>query len=163
MWNRVGRGALTSLSMLPSGLRRVALEALVCATQPVRRMRVHRLECSTAFTRPAPKWRHSEGTRAAHSDGKSVRAREEGEGGREGGSDEGEGRGERRPPSFVVACSLAPLEKAAIMKTDVHVTALHHRSGSDNGSRTDATEGRTEESQFGRNRQHGASFRPHLQ
>ena len=41
---------------------------------------------------------------------------------------------ERRPPSFVVACSLAPLEKAAIMKTDVHVTALHHRSGSDNGT-----------------------------
>ena len=73
--------------------RRVALEALVCATQPVRRMRVQQLACSTAFTRPAPKWRHSEGTRAAHSDGKSVRAREEGEGGREGGSDEGEGSG----------------------------------------------------------------------
>ena len=87
--------------------------------------------------------------------------------GKEGGRKRGrqrQARGERRPPSFVVACSLAPLEKAAIMKTDVHVTALHHRSGSDNGSRTDATkEGRTEESQFGRNRQHGATFRPHLQ
>ena len=97
-------------------------------------MRVQRLACSTAFTRPAPKWRHSEGTRAAHSDGKSVRAREEGEGGREGGSDEGEGRGALLHSLSLARLTLAPLEKAAIMKTDVHVTALHHRSGSDNGT-----------------------------
>ena len=86
------------------------------------------------------------------------------EGGRAGATRErGEGRGALLHSLSLARLTLAPLEKAAIMKTDVHVTALHHRSGSDNGSRTDATEGRTEESQFGRNRQHGASFRPHLQ
>ena len=60
----------------PSEQRQVAQKALLLTTQPRHEMR-RQFACSIAFTRPTPKWLHSEGTRAAHSDGKSVRAREE--------------------------------------------------------------------------------------